>query len=136
MSEDIRPTPNEIEAALAEMMTERSQASDWDEDDLWWVEAIDPAGETQGYGTDDKIPEAAVAAWISACDEDNEALRRWYDGTPISKNFYDSVPRHVPAGWTFKVNRHDEIAFELKDGVTPDDLVEAFMQMLRPEPKN
>ena len=103
---------------------------------LWWVEAVDPDGETQGFGTHEKIPEAVVAAWLTANDEDDECLACWSTGRPISKGFYDSVPRHVPAGWTFNVNRPDEIAFELEDGVTLDEVGSAVAQMLRPEPKN
>jgi hypothetical protein len=113
--ETAKPSPDEIETMLAEMLRGgRQDASDWDMDDLWMIEAVDPDGETKGYGADSTVSDATVAAWIVACDEDGEeTLQCWMHGTPISQHFYESVPRHVPEGWTFVVGRADEKEFEL-----------------------
>jgi hypothetical protein len=67
----VKPIPEEIEARLLEM-SRGLPRSEVDEDlkALWWVEAIDPDGEVQGYGTDLTLSGSLVAAWILAWDED------------------------------------------------------------------
>jgi hypothetical protein len=105
----MRPTPEAIEAELAQMLKGSPEPHDCDVEDLWWVTAVSPDGEDKGYGTDCTLRGSLVAAWILAWDDEREeALACWSGGVPISERFYRTVPRHVPDGWKFEICRPGE----------------------------
>ena len=91
------PTPEDIEAALTAIPTDRSAMCLWlkgylEQGDLWWVTIIFPDGERHtAAGGGETAAEAAAVAWI------NCVFLLWL--RPLAK-----VPRHVPEGFQFELH--------------------------------
>jgi len=101
------PTPNEIDAVIADLMATEavdvtSEAVDVTSieilNDFWFAKAIDPRGETRAYGLGHTPAEACVKAWITFWDAEDD---------------FDTVPRVVPEGWRFEV-------YPPGEGLVPD----------------
>ena len=90
MSTHIIPTPDEIDAAIFDMIA-ASAAQGRDDtslDDLWWSEAFDEHGESRSYGLGHTPAAARAGALINA----------WWPQCDLR-----AVPRVVPDGWTFEI---------------------------------
>ena len=97
-----KPTPDEIEAAIAEMVAPCSPDDpDAPYTPLWWIHAYDPEGNQRGIGTDVTLARARAAAWILS----HVDISDLFDfGPPLTMRDFDRVPRHVPDDWTFEID--------------------------------
>jgi hypothetical protein len=97
-----KPTPDEIEAVIAELVAPCSpDDSDAPDTPLWWVHAYDPAGNERGIGTDVTLARARAAAWIMSHGDITDRL---LCGPSLTMRDFDCVPRRVPDDWTFEID--------------------------------
>jgi len=99
----LKPRPNEINAAIADMVGVGPLAPG-DPDvplcvPLWYVTAYDPQGNKRGTGIDTTLAGAAASAWILSHDE----IADQFGYVPLSLRNFNCVSRYVPDDWTFEV---------------------------------